>query len=38
MALHVESSEFLSRDDSGQKITLNLIVTGLRLAPMEAKQ
>ncbi len=38
MALHVESAELLSRDDAGQKITLNLIVTGLRLSPLEGKQ
>jgi len=38
MALHVESTELLSRDDSGQKITLNLLVTGLRLSPLEGKQ
>jgi hypothetical protein len=37
LALHVESAELLSRDDSGQRITLNLIVTGLRLSPLEGK-
>jgi hypothetical protein len=37
LALRVESVEFLSRDDSGDKLTLSLTITGLRLAPMEGK-
>lgn len=37
LALRVESNELLSRDDSGQRLTLSLIVTGLRLSPLEAK-
>jgi hypothetical protein len=36
-ALRVESDEILSRDDSGQRLTLSLIVTGLRLIPLEGK-
>jgi len=38
LALRVESDELVSRDDSGQRLTLSLIVTGLRLTPLEAKQ
>jgi hypothetical protein len=38
LALRVESDELLSRDDSGQRLTLSLIITGLRLSPLEAKQ
>jgi hypothetical protein len=37
LALHTESVELSSRDDSGQRLTLNLTVTGLRLAPLEGK-
>jgi hypothetical protein len=36
-ALRLESNELLSRDDSGQRLTLSLIVTGLRLSPLEGK-
>jgi hypothetical protein len=38
LALRVDSVEVSSRDDLGQKLTLGLIVSGLRLAPVERKQ
>jgi hypothetical protein len=38
LALRVDSVELTSRDDSGQKLTLGLLVSGLRLAPMEGKR
>lgn len=38
LALRVDSIEMTSRDDSGQKLTLGLIVSGLRLSPLERKQ
>ena len=38
LALRVDSIELTSRDDSGQKLTLGLIVSGLRLFPLERKQ
>lgn len=37
MALKIESLEITSRDDRGQQLGLGLLVTGLRLQPMEAK-
>ena len=37
LALRVESVELISRDDTGDRLTLSLIVTGLRLAPLEGK-
>ena len=37
LALRVDSIEMTSRDDSGQKLTLGLIVSGLRLSPLERK-
>jgi len=37
LALRVESVELTARDDSGQRLTLGLIVTGLRLSPLEGK-
>jgi hypothetical protein len=37
LALRVDSVELTSRDDSGQKLTLGLIVSGLRLSPLERK-
>jgi hypothetical protein len=37
LALRADSVELISRDDTGQKLTLSLIVTGLRLAPLEGK-
>jgi hypothetical protein len=38
LALRVDSVEVSSRDDYGQKLTLGLIVSGLRLTPLERKQ
>lgn len=38
LALRVESVELTSRDDYGSKLTLGLIVSGLRLSPLERKQ
>lgn len=37
LALRVESLELSSRDDQGQKLSLALVVSGLRLAPFEGK-
>jgi hypothetical protein len=37
MALKLERVEVGTRDNDGQQLTLGLTVTGLRLAPMEAK-
>jgi hypothetical protein len=37
IALKVESVEFTSRDNNGQQLALGLLVSGLRLAPMEGK-
>ena len=37
LALRVDSVEVTSRDDSGQKLGLSLIVSGLRLTPLERK-
>ncbi len=37
-ALRIDSVEMTSRDDYGQKLTLGLIVSGLRLSPLERKQ
>jgi hypothetical protein len=36
-ALRVESVELTSHDDTGDRLTLSLVVTGLRLAPLEGK-
>ncbi|MSU23432.1 MAG: hypothetical protein EXS32_06350 [Opitutus sp.] len=38
MALRVDSVEVTARDDGGQKLTLGLVVSGLRLSPLERKQ
>ena len=38
LALRVDSVEFTSRDDSGQKLSLGLLVSGLRLTPLEARR
>lgn len=38
LALRVDSLELTARDDRGQKIGLSLVVTGLRLAPLEARR
>ncbi len=37
LALRVDSVELSSRDDNGQKLGLALIVSGLRLAPLEGR-
>ena len=37
LALQVDAVELTSRDDSGQKLTLGLRVSGLRFAPLEGK-
>ena len=37
LAMHAESVELVSRDDTGQRLTLSLTITGLRLAPLEGK-
>lgn len=37
LALRVDSIELSSRDDGGSKLTLGLIVSGLRLTPLERK-
>ncbi len=38
LALRVDSIEMTARDQGGQKLTLGLIVSGLRLTPLERKQ
>jgi Tfp pilus assembly protein PilO len=38
LALRVDSVEFTSRDDSGTRLSLGLVVTGLRFAPLEVKR
>lgn len=37
LALKIESVELTTRDANGQKLTLALLVSGLRLAPLEKK-
>jgi hypothetical protein len=37
MALRIESIELSARDNTGQKLTLALLVSGLRLSPLERK-
>ena len=37
MALKVEALELSSRDNDGQQLALGLLVSGLRLAPLERK-
>jgi len=37
LALRVDSVELTSRDDLGQKLSLGLLVSGLRFAPLEGK-
>ena len=37
LALRVESIELSARDNNGQRLTLALLVSGLRLAPLERK-
>ena len=38
LALRVDSIELTARDEGGSKLTLGLIVSGLRLSPLERKQ
>ena len=38
LALRVEAVELTTRDNNGQKLTLGLLVSGLRLAPLEKKK
>lgn len=38
LALRVDSIELTSRDDSGYKLSLGLLVSGLRLSPLEARR
>lgn len=38
LALRVDSIELTSRDDGGSKLSLGLIVSGLRLSPVDRKQ
>jgi Tfp pilus assembly protein PilO len=38
LALRVDSVELTSRDEQGQKLTLGLLVSGLRLTPLEGRQ
>ena len=37
LALRIDTVEFTSRDDQGQRLSLGLTVSGLRLTPLEAK-
>lgn len=37
LALRIDSIELSSRDEQGQTLSLGLVVTGLRLVPLEAK-
>lgn len=37
MALRADSVDLVSRDESGQRLTLSLTITGLRLVPLEGK-
>jgi hypothetical protein len=38
LALRIDSLAMSTRDETGQKIALELVVTGLRLSPLEAKR
>lgn len=38
LALRVDTVEFAARDDSGSKLSLGLLVSGLRLTPLEARK
>ena len=38
LALRVDAVELTARDENGQKLTLGLIVSGLRLSPLARKQ
>jgi hypothetical protein len=37
LAMHADSVELVSRDDTGQRLTLSLTISGLRLVPLEGK-
>ena len=37
LALRVDSVELMARDENGQKLTLGLLVSGLRLTPLEGR-
>lgn len=37
LALRIDSVELAARDDRGQKLSLGLLVSGLRFSPLEAK-
>ncbi|HTZ19325.1 MAG TPA: hypothetical protein VMC06_00460 [Opitutaceae bacterium] len=37
LALRIDSMELIARDEVGSKLSLGLLVTGLRLAPLESK-
>jgi len=37
LALRIDTLDLTSRDDVGQKLTLSLVVSGLRLEPLEAR-
>jgi hypothetical protein len=37
LALRVDAVELTSRDDQGQRLTLGLLVSGLRLVPLEGR-
>ncbi len=37
LALRIDSLELIARDDAGSKLSLGLLVSGLRLAPLERK-
>ena len=38
LALRLDSIELTARDDNGQKLSLGLLVSGLRLTPLEGRQ
>jgi hypothetical protein len=38
MALRVDAVELNARDDGGQKLALGLVVSGLRLTPLEGRR
>lgn len=38
LALRIDSLEMISRDERGQKITATLVVSGLRLQPLESRR
>jgi hypothetical protein len=38
LALRIDSIELMSRDDSGNRLTLGLLVSGLRFVPLEGRR